>query len=339
MEQQSVADISTPPPWSVIELMISNGDTGDTSSEITVLCDFVRFVIHTTESGLASSPELKERYCAFINASQNHEVDDSWDEDFFDWALEPLLPVLREHAVEVKHTATLHDFVHAPILEYSLEAQDNKLILRQKKQDSDFRLMFSVSAPQNDRELWPGYLPSDIKLHDAESYDMIPRKVFLPDGTVAFFKAVRGGYGRHLEDVVAPYTKVRASKLPETVCVPRLLGLVHDGRGSVFGLLITYIDCEEPDLIYAIDSGASNALRSKWAEQITNIVHGLHEHDLVCGDARRHNVLIDKDQNAWLIGFGHRYPDDWVPQPAGTIDGDLAALRKIVCFITGQSSQ
>ncbi|KAM3505670.1 hypothetical protein MY10362_002822 [Beauveria mimosiformis] len=325
----TISSIS-PPPWNVIEFTFSNLDA---DAELVVMCNHVRFVIHVTETGLASSPPLREKHIFFLSVAENHELDGCTVDDFYDWALEPLLPVLCEQTRELKaETATLHDFLYAPILEYSLEAKSNKLVLRPQKEHAETRLMFGVSLP--DRcQLWPCYLPSEIQLDEEAAYDSTPRNVFLPDNTVAFFKLMGRGEKRMIESELLNYKRIRTSRLSTSVRISRLLGLVHDDSDTVFGLLLTHIDCKGQTMTCAIESGAPESIRRQWTAEITQIIYCLHQNGLVWGDAKPDNVLIDGNQNALIIDFGGGYSEGWVPKDlAGTVKRDLVALAKIVDY-------
>ncbi|KAM3469062.1 hypothetical protein MY5147_007361 [Beauveria neobassiana] len=322
-----------PPPWTVTNFTFSNLDA---DAELVAMCNHVRFVVYVTEVGLASSPCLKEKFLFFLSVAENHELDGCTVDDFYDWALEPLLPVLYEQTDELKAgTATLHDFIYAPILEYSLEAESDKLVLRPQKEHAETRLMFGVSLPDK-CQLWPCYLPSEIKLDEEAAYDSTPRKVILPDNTVAFFKLMGRGEKRILESELLNYERIRTSRLSTSVRISRLLGLVRDESDTVFGLLLTHIDCKDQTLTCAIESGAPEPTRRQWIAEITQIVYCLHQDGLVWGDAKPDNVLIDGNQNAWIVDFGGGYSRGWVPKDlAGTANGDLVALAKIVDYVEG----
>jgi tRNA A-37 threonylcarbamoyl transferase component Bud32 len=45
------------------------------------------------------------------------------------------------------------------------------------------------------------------------------------------------------------------------------------------------------------------ALGQRWASQIERTVRELHRHDNVWGDAKPDNVLINHDNNAWVLDF------------------------------------
>lgn len=75
------------------------------------------------------------------------------------------------------------------------------------------------------------------------------------------------------------------------------------------------------------------------ATQVKDIVHQLHSLGIIWGDVKLENVLIDKNEDPWVVGFGGGYSDGWVPKkPAGTREGDLAAFDKIAAFIRERQS-
>lgn len=334
MNDIPIMNSELPPPWSVIEFTFSNADA---DAELVVMCNHVRFVIHATEHGFASSPQLREKYLFFLEVAENYEHDGYTVDDFYDWALEPLLPVLCEQTRELKTgTATLHDFLYAPIQEYTLEAESDQLVLRPRKGHAETSLMFGASQAETGYQLWREYLPSEIQLDEEAAYDSIPRRVILPDGTLAFFKLMGRGEKRILEKELRSYETIENSKLPNSVRISRLLGLVKDESGTVFGLLLTHIDCHGQTLTCAVESDAPEFLRRQWITEITEVVCYLHQYGLVWGDAKPDNVLIDGNQNAWVIDFGGGYTEGWVPKNmAGTMKGDLMALTKIVDYVEG----
>lgn len=299
------------------------------------MCNYVRFVIHASEDGFTSSPQIKEKYIFFLQVAENYELDGYTVDDFYDWALEPLLPILCEQTHVLKAgIATLHDFLYAPIREYTLEAESDKLVLRPREEHTETRLMFGVSQADSKCQIWPGYLPSEIQLDEEAAYDCFPQRVILPNGTVAFFKLMGRGDKSILDKELSSYEKARNSGLPSSVRTSRLLGLVKGESGTVFGLLLTYIDCQGQTLTCAVEADAPGFLRRQWVAEIRQIVLCLHQHGLVWGDAKPDNVLIDGNQNAWLIDFGGGYTKGWVPKDlAGTVEGDLTALTKMVDYV------
>ncbi|KAK1948708.1 hypothetical protein LY78DRAFT_39560, partial [Colletotrichum sublineola] len=52
---------------------------------------------------------------------------------------------------------------------------------------------------------------------------------------------------------------------------------------------------------------------------------------IIWGDVKAENVLIDREDNAWIIDFGGSYTPGWVDkEKAGTLAGDAQGLAKIL---------
>ena len=74
------------------------------------------------------------------------------------------------------------------------------------------------------------------------------------------------------------------------------------------------------------------SLRRKWAAQIEQTVKELHRHGVVWGDAKPDNVVIDMDDNAWVLDFGGGGTTGWMPEESfmfQTKEGDLYAVAKM----------
>ena len=72
----------------------------------------------------------------------------------------------------------------------------------------------------------------------------------------------------------------------------------------------------------------------KWAEQTEEILHGLHGMGVFWGDAKADNVLIDVNDDGWLIDLGGGRTDGWVSEKLqDSIEGDLEGLRLIRHFL------
>jgi len=69
-------------------------------------------------------------------------------------------------------------------------------------------------------------------------------------------------------------------------------------------------------------------------DQVTSILAQLHKAGIVWGDAKPDNVLIDKNDDAWIIDFGGGYSRGVVErEKSGTLEGDLQGLEKIVEYV------
>lgn len=75
----------------------------------------------------------------------------------------------------------------------------------------------------------------------------------------------------------------------------------------------------------------SNARREKWSCQIEETLAALHSRNIVWGDAKTANVLIDEvTDDAWVVDFGGGNTKGWIDRELhGSIEGDQQALRRI----------
>lgn len=186
----------------------------------------------------------------------------------------------------------------------------------------------------------------------AQTSQLDPSSV-LVDGTVHFFKPWISGrvHGYHelqsYRKILADITASPPLLADARIC--RLNGLVidndydvlqhypldngeHDYPGTrLVGLLLTYIDNRGTlkDLAPWSDD-CTNSDRLRWSGQIHHLVECLHNADVVWGDAKPENVLIDMEGDAWLIDFGGSYTPGWVDEDKReTVEGDRQGVRKI----------
>ncbi|KAI0529984.1 hypothetical protein GGR58DRAFT_494970 [Xylaria digitata] len=115
--------------------------------------------------------------------------------------------------------------------------------------------------------------------------------------------------------------------------VPQILGYVkHSEVGCIIGFLREWVPGD--DLRNIRIPVTLEKKRMIWASQISKTVHQLHEIGVIWGDGKARNVIIDEEDNAWLIDFGGGFTDGWVEKElAGTVEGDKQAVQKIVDFL------
>ena len=88
-----------------------------------------------------------------------------------------------------------------------------------------------------------------------------------------------------------------------------------------------------------VDSKTPIATREKWATQIRETVAKLHDLDVVWGDVKSENVLIDKDGNAVIIDLEGGSTRGWVDSDkSGKLEGDLQGLERMTDFIFNDNS-
>lgn len=121
-----------------------------------------------------------------------------------------------------------------------------------------------------------------------------------------------------------------------SIRVPKLLGLVRAESDTVIGLLEEYIrDNPEASSLRKVDMNAvAKPRRAKYVSQVRETISKLHNVGVVWGDGKPENVLIDVNDDAWVIDFGGSWTRGWVVQElAGTRHGDEQARQKIVDFL------
>lgn len=127
------------------------------------------------------------------------------------------------------------------------------------------------------------------------------------------------------------------SAMSRTIRVPRLCGYVKDPeRGCIVGLLRHWI----APSIFGGQLGRieittiSRERREKWASQIRETVDLLHEIGVIWGDGKANNIIIDDQDNAWLIDFGGGWTEGWIDKRAAdTVEGDEQAVDNIMKFL------
>ncbi|KAL9112427.1 MAG: hypothetical protein Q9227_003269 [Pyrenula ochraceoflavens] len=124
---------------------------------------------------------------------------------------------------------------------------------------------------------------------------------------------------------------------PSSMRVPKLRGLVVEDDGVV-GLLLDYIPTRYTTLTAAVESAAEEdhaARKAKWAAQVEETLALLHAIDVVWGDVKPENILIDEKDDAWLLDFGGGWTEGWVDRRlANTKEGDLQGVKRLRQMLT-----
>ncbi|EJP61465.1 protein kinase subdomain-containing protein [Beauveria bassiana ARSEF 2860] len=166
-----------------------------------------------------------------------------------------------------------------------------------------------------------------------------PRRVVVPDGNgghvECFFKRFALSFGpEHARTELRTLKRLALAHIPPPpqAFICRLYGVVRDGNGLA-GMLFSWIE-NKGVLSKARAEQSAIELRRHWAAQIRGTVQLLHDQNIIWGDVKAENVLIDMDDNAWVIDFGGSYTLGWVDKEiAGTVEGDLQGLSKIMSML------
>jgi hypothetical protein len=309
------------------------------------MCNGKRLVIRLFAEFFDESPPLRERYLFFLRVAEEFELDGFTVDDFYDWVLEPFLPLIRGLSPpDGGAVPTLQDFFFAETRLFTLRAVAGRLepfpyTTREGDDDEgDYAIGYGVRLPNELCSRWQLLLPSELEIcaERAEKTLSRPPKRVRPVGTsgIFFLKLVRPGDKGSTKRELNNYEKIDEAQLEEELRISRLHGLVRSDTGLIFGLLLTDIDCRASTLACAAKPGAPISMRRKWAAQVKSAVEGLHAAGIIWGDVKAENVLIDADKEAWVVDFGGGYTEGWIDKElAGTVAGDLQGLSKIISFL------
>ncbi|KAJ5215635.1 uncharacterized protein N7498_002042 [Penicillium cinerascens] len=134
---------------------------------------------------------------------------------------------------------------------------------------------------------------------------------------------------------ILTYSKIHMAKFDSAILTSQLEGLVQDDDGDVMGLVLSYIDYDGATLncLDGRDPRFSE-LRQKWVDQISHKLKHLHAHNIIWGDAKAAIVLIDVNEDAYLIDFGGGCTEGWVDkEKSNSIEGDLQGLQNIKRYL------
>jgi hypothetical protein len=136
----------------------------------------------------------------------------------------------------------------------------------------------------------------------------------------------------NLERELAKLQKIweACSRTGTSVRVLQLRGYVmHADSGAVIGPLRE----RDPSgsrgrTLREVDvSAVPKATRFSWAAHIGKTVDWLHSIGLVWGDGKQDNVIVDEDDQIWLIDLGGGWTEGWVKaELADMAEGDHQAL-------------
>ncbi|CAD6447949.1 849a3b60-9fcd-4f96-9347-ff08453b0835 [Sclerotinia trifoliorum] len=94
------------------------------------------------------------------------------------------------------------------------------------------------------------------------------------------------------------------------------------------GILLYYID--NKGTLEEVAPQSDDEHRYRWATELENIVGELHTAGLVWGDAKPSNLLIDRNDQLWLIDLEGSYTPRWVDEDnRDSQEGNLQGVERI----------
>ncbi|KAF4455857.1 Serine threonine protein kinase [Fusarium austroafricanum] len=311
------------------------------------------FYCHLDPKRFCQSPEVTEQYfkCLDMLRSGQEEKDDFYLEDACDWLLQPFEPLINQLApatislpvLTASGRPTLSQYLFPRPVFFILDAKDNQLQPIQVEDSREYawrdsRLKLDDKFAKDLDQWTKTFHPSSIEVcYDDPRYVLIkpPTKVIVlePGGqpVTCFFKPFSpSSRNAHTDIELDTHKKIVKARIsPPHVQICRIYGLVGDESG-LLGMLFPWIDKREVMSKWLVEESPSD-LRRRWASQIEASVKKLHQEGIIWGDVKGDNVLIDKNDDAWVIDFGGSYTPGWVdPDKAGTLEGDEQGLRKIM---------
>lgn len=334
-----------------IEHQITGIREDDHDARFTVRRNGKAFYIKASPSQFVNSPIMTEKYLSYLKVLQSGEevLGDFYDTDVYEWVMAPFEPLFAELApsppcppkdIEI----TLKDHLFPDFFVFALDIVDEKLHPRRvAAEQSPHRPSFVRFDDDllDDLETWTAlYDPAGITLSFKDPEDALfkpPNKVLIDNRqTECFFKPCNSGV--QIKQELKAYKTILAAGLDSRLHLCHLYGVVMDDSDFILGLSLTYIDNGERPLSTRIDPDDPDdppaAIREKWLGQLDTTLAELHKAGVVWGDVKAENVLIDRDNNAWVTDFGGGYTKGWVSkETAGTIEGDHMGMAKLKNFI------
>ncbi|KAF2786131.1 hypothetical protein K505DRAFT_412129 [Melanomma pulvis-pyrius CBS 109.77] len=320
------------------EIGITESSELNTDVSLNVSAGDKHFRIDLFTANFEANPELLKKYLLHIEHSDPtyippplEDEDEFVDplEEFYDWTMEPFAALFREiPPLDRDRLYTLQDCLFPEQFVYTLQVAGDELVPVPRDFNHDRRLV-GVLLPASktlNKSTLPVYRPDDIHVQlndDAVALPQSPRE--MPPGDI----------GMTLTEL-ATYAKIHATEFGEDVRVSRLLGVVEDEHTSrIVGLLLSYIDCKNMTLWCA---ARERTLHDKWLKQMTHSLKELHAHQIVWGDAKPENVLVNIHDDAYLIDFSGGYTKGWVDKELmNTREGDLQGKQRIEVYLAGLS--
>jgi Lipopolysaccharide kinase (Kdo/WaaP) family len=316
-------------------------------SQLNVFVSNKHFQIELKASNFEKSPTLLADYLRHLEhldpeylPEQEVDFEDPLEE-LADWALQCFLPVFREiPPLDIHQKYTLHDCLFPEVFHYSLYADQSQLlpVFLDKSGSGRFMGALLPESEEVDYSTFPIYRPDEIEIPISDksiALPAVPRKVFIKGQQVAFMKSVGAGDVNSTCRELKAYARIQAASFSEPINTCRLLGIVQiPSSGRIVGLLLSYIESNNKTLLCMGKDPQYTSMRQKWLTQITRSIERLHTCGAVWGDVKPGNVLIDTQDDAYLIDFGGGYTRGWVEKElANTAEGDLQGLQRISKFL------
>jgi len=150
-------------------------------------------------------------------------------------------------------------------------------------------------------------------------------------GETLFFKAVDSYAPQTTKRELWHLNRIAQPDIVDKIRAPRLVGFVADSTSKTraIGFLQQNLSGPTP-LTHKLRAEISQKKRDEWASEAKQMQDALHAHDIIWGDAKADNLLVDKHDKLWIIDFGGSWTEGWIdPEIKETVQGDDMAMEKI----------
>lgn len=321
------------------------------------------------ESPKLQATQKKDNPVPSSNSLTDTEAQDDPDTALRDWMLKPfakifegLEPVPETEGAAGADRQTLQEWYSGPTYFYKLQVGgDGRIAEEQLESPRDLegrinKMVPRINVPKSLHKLdiaW--YDASDIEVVSAGDHCglhgptevRIRRKRFESDedgdededdgnsDMIYFFKRVDPAQAAPTKRELEVLKDIEDKGLHHKINVPVVKGIVRwygsgSSRNQIMGFLQTAIEDPTP-LTRMLDSDVVEDKRQEWAKQAQKATKVLHDNDIIWGDAKADNFMVDRHGKLWIIDFGGSYTEGWVdPDLEETEEGDDMGVDKIV---------
>jgi len=294
-------------------------------------------ILSPTTSPIETDEGMLLRRLDAAQQSGDEEEGDAIREEIADAVCETGLSIFELRAPPSKRsslTIDLNSFLHPETIHLQLATKDGRVQMIEQQEKPLEGQHFALST--FDTNL-PRVSPNVIQvLQSLRRKDIL--KV-LVNGQERCCKIASNVTQQAVQRELDCLSKLSSTSHGSFMRVPKLVGLVQATRdGPIIGIIEEYIystfGTNYPTLQRIDTHNVAHTRRDRWAGQIRKSVQSLHQFGVVWGDGKPENVLVDANDDAWLIDFGGGWTNGWVDEHlAGTIGGDAQAVEKIEKFL------
>ncbi|KAI1339459.1 hypothetical protein F5Y15DRAFT_423758 [Xylariaceae sp. FL0016] len=287
------------------------------------------------------SPSVQSKKSATSNTRLDVEEMKDPEKALSNWMLRPFADIFDKlaPASDEAEDQTLEEWYSGPTYFYTLDLRGTELQAIEQQSSPELEEMITkitprINIPKYIRELdIPWYQSSEATVlsasDDPDPYH--PSRVRIGDETY-FLKVVASTQPQPTKRELRIMKEIERKGLHNKIRVPLVKGLVgyRDSKTQILGFLQTEIEDPTP-LTLMLDSDVVEDKREKWAKETERMVKVLHDNDIVWGDAKADNFMVDRNGELWIIDFGGSFTDGWVdPEIMETEEGDNQGVGKIV---------